>query len=126
MDVFISEKKDKEEVSKKTATPTKKNDVVIHEDPLLAVKPRRKMRRSVSFSEGQKSPQKTPVKSGYNKHLSAKYDAIAAFEKQDNELTKKDLIQVRGFSSSPHRPRCLYCKQHWRRGKYELSLVLVT
>ena len=73
----------------------------IREDPLLLCKPaetkpgRRKMRRSISFSEGtHKSPQKTPIKSGYNKHTSSKYDAIAAFDKPDMELTKKDVIQV--------------------------------
>lgn len=56
-------------------------------------KSRRKLRRSVSFSEGQKSPQKTPVKSGYNKHMSAKYDAFVAFDKPDLTLSKRDQIQ---------------------------------
>jgi len=94
--VFVTEQKD-EATKKKTAT--KKKDVEIHEDPLLAaaVKPRRKMRRSVSFSEGQKSPQKSPVKSGYNKHLSAKYDAVSAIDKPDAELTMKEMIQVFDF-----------------------------
>jgi len=75
----------------------KPRNVEVREDPLHLKpepKPRRKMRRSISFSEGtQKSPQKTPVKSGYNKYTSSKYDAIAAFDKPDMELTKKDMIQ---------------------------------
>ena len=56
-------------------------------------KGRKKLRRSVSFSEGQ-SPVKTPVKSGYNRTQSTKYDAHSAFDKLDIVYSKRDQIQV--------------------------------
>ena len=94
-----SETRKRSKTTSNTATNKNATPLEVREDPLLLckpeAKPRRRMRRSISFSEGtQNSPQKTPVKSGYNKHTSSKYDAIAAFDKPDMELTKKDVIQV--------------------------------
>lgn len=52
---------------------------------------RKKLRRSVSFSEGQ-SPA-TTVQSGYNKQRSSKYDACSSFDKPDIVYSKRDQIQ---------------------------------
>ena len=53
---------------------------------------RKKLRRSVSFSEGSV----TPTRSGYNEEKSSKYNAYSSspFDKPDIAYSKRDQIQV--------------------------------